>query len=326
LRPFLGSLIWAAAIVIATWPVLLKVQAQVGGRRSVATAVMVAIISIVFIIPLWIAIAALLDASGNAIEILRSYLAKGLGPPPGWLQDIPLVGKRIAAGWSTLAASGPEGFAAALRPYTRTGAAWMAAITGGIGGLVLHFILTVILVGVLYSQGEKAVKGLVAFARRLGQESGAEAVMLAGQSVRSVALGVVVTAVLQTILAGLGLVVSGVPHPGLLTAVAFVLCIAQLGPTLVLIPVVIWLFGTGDLLWATLLLIWSVPVCIMDNFLRPILISRGVDLPLLLIFGGVIGGLIGFGVIGVFVGPVILAVSYTLLQRWTRERTLLRAA
>lgn len=321
LLPFLGALIWATAIVVATWPVLLWVQRLTGGRRSVATAVMVLIISLVFIIPFWVAVGALLDASTNAIEILRSYQARGLGPPPSWLGDIPFVGERIAVRWRELAAEGPDAFAATIRPYARSIAAWMLATTGGIGGLILHFLVTVILAGVLYAQGETAAQGIVAFARRLGRERGAQAVILAGQSIRSVALGVVVTALLQSSLAGLGLWVSGVPHPGLLTALVFVLCVAQLGPFLVLVPAVIWLYGTGDFVWGTALLIWSIPVCIMDNFLRPILISRGVDLPLLLIIGGVVGGLIGFGVIGLFAGPVILAVSYTLLQSWTRDET-----
>ena len=319
LLPFLGALIWAAALVVATWPLLLWVQRLAGGRRSIATTVMTLIISIAFIVPFWVAVSALLDGSANAIEIVRSYLAEGLGPPPTWLAGIPLVGERIAAQWHELAAGGPAELAETIRPYARSAAAWMVAITGGVGELVLHFLLTVILAAVLYARGEVAAQGLVAFARRLGQERGARTIILAGQSVRSVALGVVVTALAQSALAGLGLWVCGVPHPGLLTAAVFVLCIAQLGPFPVLVPAVIWMFGTGNLGWATALLVWSVPVGIMDNFLRPILIRRGVDLPLLLIIAGVIGGLIGFGVVGLFIGPVILAVTYTLLESWIRD-------
>ena len=319
-RTTLLVLIIGILIVASLWPLLLWVQRHTGGRRSVATAVMTLIISIVFIAPFWIAVSSLLEASTNGIEIVRSYLTQGLGPPPAWVEGIPGVGNRIAAEWRDLAAAGPEAFAETIRPYVRSTAAWMVAVTGGIGGLVLHFLLTIILVGVLYAQGETAAQGVIAFARRLGQERGEQAVVLAGQSVRSVALGVVVTALIQAALAGLGLWVSGVPHPGLLAAVAFVLGIAQLGPFLVLIPAVAWLYGTGNFGWATALLIWSIPVGIMDNFLRPVLISRGVDLPLLLIIAGVIGGLVGFGVIGLFIGPVVLAVTYTLLQGWVREK------
>jgi predicted PurR-regulated permease PerM len=113
--------------------------------------------------------------------------------------------------------------------------------------------------------------------------------------------------------------VSGVPHPGFLLAVIFVLGVAQLGPLPVLLPAVIWLYWSGSIGWASALLAWSVLVGTMDNFLRPILIRRGVDLPLLLIIPGVIGGLIGFGVVGLFIGPVILAVTYTLLESWIRD-------
>jgi predicted PurR-regulated permease PerM len=142
---------------------------------------------------------------------------------------------------------------------------------------------------------------------------------LAAKAVRSVALGVLVTALVQSALAGLGLWVAGVPHPGLFTAIAFVLAVAQLGPLLVLMPAVIWLYSTGHAGWGTALLIWSIPVIALDNVLRPILIRRGVELPMLLIISGVIGGLIAFGVIGLFVGPVVLAASYTLLRAWIAE-------
>jgi predicted PurR-regulated permease PerM len=144
-------------------------------------------------------------------------------------------------------------------------------------------------------------------------------VQLAAKAVRSVALGVLVTALVQAALAGLGLWVSGVPHPGLFTAIAFVLAVAQLGPVLVLGPAVFWLYWSGNAGWATGLLIWSLPVIALDNVLRPILIRRGVELPMLLIVAGVIGGLIAFGVIGLFVGPVVLAASYTLLRAWIAE-------
>ena len=143
--------------------------------------------------------------------------------------------------------------------------------------------------------------------------------ILAGQAIRAVALGVVVTAIVQTAAAGLGLVISGVPYAALLTAAIFILCIAQLGPILILLPAVGWLFWSGDATWGTVLLVWTVLVGALDNVLRPILIRRGADLPLLLIFAGVIGGLIGFGVIGLFVGPVVLAVTYRLLESWVAD-------
>ena len=143
--------------------------------------------------------------------------------------------------------------------------------------------------------------------------------MLAAKAIRSVALGVGVTAVVQTVLGAIGLAVAGVPFASVLSAVMLMLCIAQLGPALVLFPAVGWMYWTGENGWATFLLVWSIFVSALDNVLRPMLIKKGADLPLLLIFAGVIGGLIGFGLIGIFVGPVVLAVTYTLLEAWIED-------
>jgi predicted PurR-regulated permease PerM len=144
-------------------------------------------------------------------------------------------------------------------------------------------------------------------------------VVLAGQAIRAVALGVVVTAIVQSAAAGIGLAVVGIPYAAVLTAIIFILCIAQLGPLLVLAPAVGWLYWSGDAVWGSVLLVWTLLVGALDNVLRPILIKRGADLPLLLIFAGVIGGLVGLGIIGLFVGPVILAVTYRLLESWIAD-------
>jgi predicted PurR-regulated permease PerM len=275
---------------------------------------------VIFVVPFWAALGAMLDASVDGVEVVRSYLKNGLGPPPDWLIKVPFAGERLTSEWQTLSAAGPEQFAETIRPYIKSVAAWLLAITGGFGGLLGHFLLTVIIAGILYATGETAASGVRAFAARLAGERGDAAVILAGQSVQSVALGVVVTALVQTALVGLGFFVAGIPHPGLLTAVVFVLCIAQLGPFPVLIPAIIWMFSNASGVWATVFLIYSIPVGILDNFLRPILISRGVELPLILIIAGVIGGLIAFGVIGLFIGPVILAVTYSSLGVWIADK------
>ena len=157
------------------------------------------------------------------------------------------------------------------------------------------------------------------FGARFAGKRGEDVVLLASRAIRGVALGVVVTALAQAVLGGLGLLVAGVPFAGVLTAVMFMLCLAQVGPMLVLIPATIWLYWTGDNGWGTLLVIWTLFVGTLDNFLRPVLIKQGADLPLLLIFAGVIGGLLSLGLLGIFVGPVVLAVSYTLLEAWINE-------
>lgn len=319
LLPFLSAFVWGATIVVATWPLLLWVERAAGGRRWIATAIMTGVMLAIFIVPFCLAIGELLVAAGQGVELVRSFYTQGLGPPPEWIDRLPWVGEKVAARWREFAAGGPEAITETVRPFARSIATWVVSITGGFGIVIVHFILTVIIAAILYSQGELTAQGVLMFARRIGRERGERVVRLAGQAVRGVALGVVVTALVQSLFAGLGLWVSGVPRPGLLLAVIFVLGIAQLGPLPVLLPAVIWLYWSGSIGWAIALLVWTVLVGAMDNFLRPVLIRRGVDLPLLLIIAGVIGGLIGFGVVGLFIGPVILAVTYTLLESWVRE-------
>ena len=193
-------------------------------------------------------------------------------------------------------------------------------MTGGVGRTVVLVLLTLVLVVILYSQGETAARGALAFAHRLGGETGERTIRLAAQSIRSLALGVVLTALVQALLAGIGLWFCGIPHPGLLTAFAFMLGIAQIGAGPVLAAAVVWLYWSGSTGSATALLIWSLPVVLLDNILRPILIRRGVQLPMLLIVAGVIGGLISFGVVGLFVGPVMLAATYTLAKDWVARQ------
>ena len=316
LLPFLSGLIWATTIVIATWPAMRGLERLFGGRRSMAVAVMTLVVLLTFIVPVALAIGTLIDAAQRSPVVMNDFLARGLRPPPAWISQVPFVGTDIADTWNTVAAGGPEALKAAVQPYARAVAAWLIAAIGGLGRTIVFILLTVLLVAILYSRGEVAARGALAFARRLGGETGERTIVLAGQAIRSVALGVVLTALVQSLLVGIGLWVCGIPHPGVLTALAFMLGIAQIGPLPVLALSVIWLYSSGSSGWGTALLIWTVPVAALDNILRPILIRRGVQLPLLLIIAGVIGGLISFGVVGLFVGPVVLAATYTLAKDW----------
>ena len=168
-----------------------------------------------------------------------------------------------------------DALAAAVQPYALAAASWALAATGGFGRTLLLILLTLLLIPILYVRGETAARGALALAHRLGGESGERTLRLAGQAIRGVALGVVLTALVQSVLAGVGLWMCGVPHAGLLAAFAFILGIAQVGPVLVLVPSVLWLYWIGNTGWATVLLMWSLPVGLLDNFLRPVLIRRG---------------------------------------------------
>jgi len=318
-RPFLTPFIWAGTIVIATWPILTALQSLLLGKRSLATAAMTLMLLMVFVVPLSLAVGTITERTDEILVWVKSLSSFTVPEPPRWLAGIPLFGAKLADNWQQLSALSPEELSARLAPYAGKSLKWFVSKVGGAGMIVFEFLITVIMAAILYSNGEKAAAAVRRFARRLGGPKGEAATVLGAQAIRGVALGVALTAIIQSVLGGIGLAVAGVPAATVLTAVMFILCVAQIGPGLVLIPSIILLYWSGDTLWGTLLLVWSVPVILLDNFLRPALIKKGADLPLLLIFAGVVGGLIAFGLIGLFIGPVILAVSYTLLVAWVSE-------
>jgi predicted PurR-regulated permease PerM len=316
LRPFVAATIWATMIVVATWPVLLRLQARLWGRRSLAIAAMLGILLLVFAVPLTLTIGTIVMNADEIVAVVKSIAGFRMPTPPQWIADLPFIGSKVVVAWEQAAASGIEGLLARVLPYAGSVTQWFVGEAGNVGILFLQFLLTLVLTAVMYAGGEGAARAIGLFGRRVAGERGENAVQLAGQAIRSVALGVVVTAVVQAALGGIGLGVAGVPFAGLLTAVMGLLCIAQIGPSPVLVPAVVWMYWSGETAWGTFLLVWTVIVVTMDNVLRPVLIKRGADLPLLLIFAGVIGGLLGFGLVGIFVGPVVLAVAYTLLEAW----------
>jgi predicted PurR-regulated permease PerM len=319
MRPFLGSLIWATMIVVVTWPLLLRLQGWLAGKRWLAVAAMTLAILIVFVLPFWFAVDAIIDHSKEAVHWASNLHDVKIPQPPDLLHRVPLVGKEISGAWREIASLTPEALNTKVQPYVAKGMRWVLAGAGTIGMLIIQILLTLVIVVVLYANGDAAAQGVRRFGRRLAGAHGEEVVQLAGQAIRAVALGVVVTALAQGLLGAIGLAVAGVPFAGTLTAVMLILCLAQLGPTCVLIPATMWVYWSGDNFWGTALLIWTVFVSTVDNFLRPVLIKKGADLPLLLIFAGVIGGLLSFGAIGIFVGPVVLAVTYRLVQAWVNE-------
>jgi predicted PurR-regulated permease PerM len=319
MRPFLVALTWAIMIVVATWPLLLRVQAWLGGRRPLAVGVMTMVLLLILVVPLYFGIGAIVENAKQVADWSKSLATLTVPQPPDWIGGLPLVGAKVAARWQQLAAAGPEEVAARLDPFVRKLLLWFVGQVGSVGLLVVQFLLTVIIAAILYANGETAARGAARFARRLAGPQGENAVHLAAQAVRGVALGVVVTAILQSGCSGIGLAVVKVPFATILTAGVFVLCVAQIGPALVLLPTAIWVYAKSGVVWGTGFLVWSIFCGTFDNFLRPLLIKRGADLPLLLIFAGVIGGLIAFGVIGLFIGPVVLAVAYTLLVDWVSE-------
>jgi predicted PurR-regulated permease PerM len=316
LQPFLLAIIWATTIVVATWPILLRLQKLLAGKRFLAVAAMTGALLLVFIVPFSLAVGTIVGHSDRIIDWAKGLSVYTLPSPPDWFEKIPVLGAKLSETWRDFAAAGPEGWRARLAPHTGAILKWFGGQAGGVGMMFVQFLLTVIISAVLYAGGETAAATVRRFAFRLAGKRGEDVAILAAKTIRSVALGVVLTALVQAIIAGLGLFVTGVPFPALLAAVIFILALAQLPPLLVLVPAVAWLYWKGDPVWGTVLLVWTIVVASVDNILRPLLIRKGVNLPLLLIFAGVLGGLVAFGIIGLFIGPVVLAVAYKLLESW----------
>jgi len=318
LSPFLVAIVWATLIAVATWPLLLSLQRLLRGKRNLAVAVLTIALLGIVMVPLLAGLGAVVRNVDNIAGFAQKLSTHQFPPAPAWLEKIPLVGAKAADTWNHGAEIGLPALLKEASPYFSGGVRWFTERIGTVTGLLVQFLLTVIITAVMYSSGESAVAGVKAFFLRLAGPKGVASVELAGGAIRAVAMGVIVTAVAQSLLAGLGLLIAGVPFVGLLTVLMFVLAIAQIGPLPVLLLVVIWAFGALPPAWAIFVLVWSAVAGLVDNFLKPLLIRKGADLPLLLIFAGVIGGMISFGLIGIFVGPVVLAVTYTLGQAWVR--------
>lgn len=319
LLPFLGAILWATMIVVPTWPVLVKLQGWMKGRRWLAATIMTLLLSAVFLVPLSIGIGTLISSFDDIATRAMSLSTLTLPSPPEWLVKVPLVGARASSKWQELAALSGEELSAQLSPYLGKTIRWLAEQMGELGLLLVQILLTVVVAAVFYARGDAGAALVLQFGARLAGERGEHAVQLAGQAIRGVALGVVGTALVHAVLGGIGLLVVGVPFVIILTAVMFISSIVQVGVVPVLVCAVGWLYYTGHATAGTVLLVWTIVISPIDNILRPVLIRQGVDLPLLLIIVGVLGGMMAFGIVGIFVGPVLLAISYTLFTAWISE-------
>jgi predicted PurR-regulated permease PerM len=319
LRPFLAATIWSTMIVVTTWPILRALQSRLWGKRWLATSIMTVALLLVFVVPLSAAIGTIVANASEIVDWTSRLSHVKLPPPPEFVEKIPMIGQKTSDVWREYADKGPEELADIVRPYATGVARWFVAEVGSFGLVSIQFLLTVVISAILYTIGEDTARWVLRFGRRLAGERGDHVVRLAGQAIRGVALGIVVTALVQSVLGGIGLAIAGVPFAAVLTAVMFMLALAQIGVLPVLLGGLVWLWWQDHTGWFVALLIWTIAVGSLDNILRPILIKKGADLPLLLIFAGVIGGLFAFGLLGLFVGPVLLAVAYTLLDAWVSE-------
>lgn len=314
LRPFIAVLIWAAILSVTLYPIYLLLRRVLGGRATSAAFLLTILALVVILGPISTLVVALVDNLTSIAERVAQGTLK-VPPPPAYLAEWPLIGGRLSSFWQT-ASVGLDQALASIEPQLKDAALKLLEIAGGIGLGVLQFTLATVIAGFTYGRAAGIQKSLKSFALRAAPGVGESFVDLAGGTVRSVARGVVGISLLQAILFGLGALVAGIPLAGLWTFVVLVLAIVQIGPGLVIIPVIIFAWSTMDTVSAVILTAYLVPVTLLDNVLKPIVMGRGLPVPMLVIFIGVIGGTMAHGLIGLFVGPIVLTLGYELARAW----------
>ena len=326
LAPFTSVLLWAVIVAFSTWGLFERVLAALGGRSTLAALVMTLGLSAVLVMPVVLVTAKLGDNLRNLTSAAETMLAHGVPAAPAWVESLPLIGPRIFEAWKEAhaadarAAGGSEVMAwlqDQAAPVTR----WLLARGLAFGQALLQVTLVVLVAFFLYRDGIVLAERFRAGVERLAGQRARGLVDLAGRTVKGVVYGIIGTALVQGILAGFGFAVAGVPGPLVLGMLVFVLSPIPLGPVMVWLPATLWLVHQEETGWAIFMFAWGLGVVSsIDNVLRPYLISQGSALPFVLVLLGVIGGLLAFGFVGVFLGPTLLAVGYAILREWTYRK------
>lgn len=320
LRPFVSAILWATVLTYTTWPMLLRMEGWLRGRRSLAAFIMTTLIALVMVLPFAVAGITLAE-NVSRIEDLFRLLQGGLPhEAPEWVGRLPWIGPAAESAWPGFAQD--TGWISEWLKTSGLGAGkWLLAHSLNFGKGVMQLALSVVIVFVFYRDGERVVARIAAGAQRIAGDVSQRLLLVAGNTVRSVVYGIIGTALAQAILAAIGFWLAGVPSPFLLGLLTFVMALIPAGPPFVWVPVVLWLFHGGQVGWGLFMGIWGIFVISgIDNVVRPYLISRGSNLPFVIVLLGAIGGVIAFGFIGLFLGPVLLAVSYALIREFTASR------
>jgi len=315
-EPFLVPIAWGIILAVAVWPGYEWLLQRLGGHRVLAAVVFVVIAILVLLVPVGL----LSDTLVQGGEWLTHGLKSGdfKIPPPPDLSGVPLVGKYIESFWRQASTNLGQALGV-LEPQLQAAGAWLLRFATSAGVGLLHFVLAILIAGVLLAKSGTGRRAADAVGYRLAGERGLRYARLAETVVRSVSRGILGVALIQALLAGLGMLVAGVPGAGLWALVVLLLATIQIGAFPVLVPAVIYLFYTADLPIAVIFAIWALFVGSIDNVLKPILLGRGVSVPMAVIFLGAIGGFVGAGIIGLFVGPVVLVLGWELLLAWLAD-------
>ena len=314
-KPFMMVILWGAIIAVAIYPLFLKFSALLGNRQKLASTLMTLIALAMLITPTVMLSGSAIESSQQLAERLEAGTLV-VPPPSEKVRDWPLIGQKVYDAWS-LASRNLEAAVNKFSDQISALGKHALSAAAGAGATILQFIVSIIIAGVLLVYAGSSVNAVERLSARLiGREEGRKFSDMAGATIRSVAQGVLGVALIQAVLAGIGFLVMGIPYAGLLTLIVLLWAIIQLPTLIVLLPIIIYAFSTAATVPAVIFMIWCLLVGLSDNILKPLLLGRGLDIPMPVILLGAIGGMIMSGLIGLFVGAVILSVGYTLYTAW----------
>jgi predicted PurR-regulated permease PerM len=312
--PFLSTVVWSVIIAVALFPGFDWLQKRFPNRRKLTATLFIAGVLLLIMTPIVL-------LSGTLVETARSYATELQGgklevpPPPERIRSWPVIGQSTYDGWE-LAHENLSAAITKFEPQIRKSASWLISTAAGAGLGILQFGIAIIIAGFFLANYEAGLGFANALGRRLADDKGEDFMEIASSTVRSVAQGVLGVAFIQAILAGMGFLAVGLPGAGLWTLICLITAVVQLGVGLVVIPSVIYVFSTAETTTAALYLVWAIFVSLIDNVLKPILLGRGTKVPMAVIFIGAIGGFILSGIVGLFVGAVVLVLGYELFRVW----------
>lgn len=317
LRPFLSALLWAVVLSTSTWPIYARIEHLLGGRRTFAAAVVTALAAILFLLPLVALVMRLAPEVTQLTDVVSRWMERGPPQPPSWVRTLPLVGGNLDTYWQSVAHDSAK-LTTDLRTYVGSAKDWILSIGVSLGSGMTDLVLSLMISFFCYRDGMMAVRALSSILGRIGGNRAEHLLAVAGKTMKGVVYGLVGTNLIEALLATLGLWVAGVPGELFLGFALFFLTLIPFAPLVVFVPAIVWLVQQDAMVSAILLTAWYVLIfMILEGVLRAYFMSRGGNLPLILVFLGVLGGIIAFGLLGIFVGPTLLAVGYALVQDWS---------
>jgi predicted PurR-regulated permease PerM len=317
--PFLSAILWAVVLVFSSWRIYERLLARVKNRHALAALIMTLGMIVILLVPFLVVGGTIADNVQDVSEAIRRWKAEGVHGPPGWVAKLPLIGNAATNYWQSLVEDTTR-LVQLAKQALPTVTVIIVKLVAILGNGLLELTVSIFIAFFLFRDGAAAGEVLRNIVLRIAGERGGRYLTVAGNTVRGVVYGILGTALVQALMAGVGFFVSGVPGPGLLGLLTFFLSPVPVGPVVIWVPAAIWLFHQGRTGWGVFMIIWGVGVSSIDNVIKPWLISQGVRMPFLLIIFGVIGGAVQFGLIGVFLGPTLLAVAHGMLQEWMASK------